>query len=259
VREISHQRTKLIEVAEVPEDKLSILSYGEAGVGKTELIASALEVGNVGVIPLDRKTRRTLAKAAAGRYAATGNKLYFPPEDFIRHAKPMEVAMMDTSAAMAYYTTHKNKIMDAIYTFVERKDIDTIGIDSGTQLWEDIMFSHFGRAQRIMPRDRGPANQDIKDIMNALQEKHVIITHQATEVWKNDKPTGKFEWSGFSRLDYYCNVIVEQTHNEKTNTYGLVVRGCQDMPELIGQEILNDENITFQMLGMTVYPEGEWA
>jgi hypothetical protein len=259
VRETSHQRAKFIEIADVVKDNIAINTYGGAGVGKSELGASAAAVGNVGVIPLDRKTRRTMAKTYAAKYADFGHKIYFPPEDFIRHAKPMEVATMNTDAAIAYYTDHKNKIMDAIYSFVERKDIDIVVIDSGTQLWEDIMFSHFGRAQRIMPRDRGPANQDIKDIMNALQEKHTIITHQASEIWKNDKPTGKFDWAGFSRMDYYCNVTVEQTFDEKTKEYGMTVRLCQDQPELIGQKILTGDDITFQMLGMTVYPEGDWA
>lgn len=257
MREV-HQRAKFVEVQSLVSDKLAIGSYGLAGAGKTKLIASGLSVGNVGVVPLDRKTRRTLAKEYE-KYAHYGNKLYFPPEDFIRHAKPMELSMMKPEESMIYYGKHFAAIQDAAFTLAERKDIAVIGIDSGTQLWEDIMFKHYGRNQRILPRDRGAANQDMRDFLNSLQDKHLIVTHQAAEVWKNDRPTGKFDWAGFSKLDYYCNVIVEHTYDEKAAQYGLTVRLCQDRPDLIGEEILTGEDITFEMLANTIYPEGDWS
>lgn len=251
MKEVVHQRPKFVELTDVSPDKLSIANYGEAGTGKTELIATMPDP--IGVIPLDRKTRRTLARAKE-KY---GKRIFFPEQDFVRHAKPMELAMMKPEEAITYYTRHLNAIKDAIFTFAERKDIQSIAIDSGTQLWEDILFAHFGRAQRIMPRDRGAVNQDMKDILNSLQDKHLMITHQATEVWKNDKPTGKFEWAGFSKLDYYVNVIVEHTY--KAGEFGLTVRLCQDRPDLIGEKILTDEAINFEMLATTIYPDGDWV
>ena len=257
MREV-HQRSKFVELTSGVPDKLAVGSFGHAGSGKTELIASALTLGNVGVVPLDRKTRRTLAKAQE-KYAKYGHKIFFPPEDFIRHMKPMELALLKPEAAMEYYAKHVAKIQDAIFSLAERADIAVIGIDSGTQLWEDIMFKHFGRAQRIMPRDRGPANQDMRDILNSCQDKHLIITHQANEIWRNDKPTGKFDWGGWSKLDYYTNVIVEHTYEERNGKYGLTVRLCQDRPDLIGDEILQGEDITFEMLGSMIYPEQEWS
>jgi hypothetical protein len=257
VRE-THQRAKFVELSAIEPDKLAVGSYGQAGTGKTEFITSALEIGNVGVIPLDRKTRRTLSKSQE-KYSSFGNKIFFPPEDFIRHAKPMELALMNEEAAKKYYSDHIARIEDALFTLAERKDIAVIAIDSGTQLWEDILFKHYGRAQRIMPRDRGPANQDMRDLLNSLQHKHLIITHQATEVWKNDKPSGKFEWSGWSKMDYYVNTIIEHTYDEKKNEYGLTVRLCQDRPDLIGEEIATDENITFATLGNMIYPDGDFA
>lgn len=254
----THQRAKFTELSAAEPDKLALGSFGHAGTGKTQLIGSALTVGNVGVIPLDRKTRRTLSKSL-DTYAAYGHKIFFPPEDFIRHAKPMELALMDEEKAKKYYTDHLARIEDALFTLAENKSIDVIAIDSGTQLWEDILFKHYGRAQRIMPRDRGPANQDMRDILNALQHKHLIITHQAAEVWRNDKPTGKYEWSGWSKMDYYCNTMVEHTYDEKKGEYGLTVRLCQDRPDLIGEQIATDEDITFATLGTMIYPDGDFA
>jgi hypothetical protein len=246
-----HARAQFVEVSEVPSDKLAIGSFGEAGSGKT-LLGTSMPPP-IGVIPLDRKTRRTIARANE----KLGKKIYFPKEDFIRHAKPMEVALMKPEQAMEFYTKHLTAIKDAIFSFAERKDIASVMIDSGTQLWEDIEFAHFGRAQRIMPRDRGPANQEMRDILNALQEKNLLITHQAKEIWRNDKPTGRFEWAGWSKLDYYVNVIIEQTYANKE--FGLTVKMCQDAPELIGEKLLVDDLITFDNLAINIYPEWEAA
>lgn len=248
-----HKRIKFVELQSLTADKLSIGSFGAAGSGKTELIATM--PGPIGVVALDRKTRRTLAKANE-KY---NKKIYFPEDDFVRHGKPMELALMKPEAAMEYYTNHCAKIQDAIYTFAERKDIRSIAIDSGTQLVEDFLFKHFGRSQRIMPRDRGPLNQDMRDVLNSLQDKHVIITHQASEIWRNDKPTGKFDWSGWNKLDYYCNVIVEHKYDEKSGQFSLTIRLCQDRPDLIGETILFDEDITFEMLATTIYPDANWS
>lgn len=251
MKETPHARVQFVEVAEVPSDKLAVASFGEAGTGKTQLITTMPHP--IGVIPLDRKTRRTIAKANE----SSGKKIYFPKEDFIRHAKPMEVALMKPEEAMAYYTKHLTAIKDAIFSFAERKDIVSVAIDSGTQLWEDIEFAHFGRAQRIMPRDRGPANQEMRDILNALQDKHLIITHQAKEIWRNDKPTGKFEWAGWSKLDYYVSVLIEHTGPPADKDFGLTIRQCQDAPELIGEKLLTGDMISFDNLAINIYPEWE--
>jgi hypothetical protein len=238
-------------------EKFSIASYGLAGSGKSRLLATL--PGKVGVVPLDRKTRHTIERAAIELGLSNG-KILFPKEDYIRHQAPMQVAMMEPDKAIEYYRQHVNRIKDAVFTLVERSDIDSIGIDSGTQLWEDILFSHFGRAQRIMPRDRGAANQDIRDILNSCASKFFIITHQAKEIWRNDKPTGKYDWDGFSRIDYYCNCIVEQEFNEQRQEFYLSIRQCQDRPDLMGaagEHCLEGAAISFAMLALQVYPDSD--
>lgn len=267
-----HSRTEFAPLTS-SEDHLAVASFGLAGSGKSRLICTM--PGKVGVVPLDRKTRPTIERAAK-ELGLPLSKFLFPKDDFIRHAQPMMLTLMKpdcekepvldpkrgypTCCAIHYYKWHTNRIKDAVYSLIELPGVDSIAIDTGSQLNEDILYSHYGRAQRIMPRDRGPANQDWKDLFNSLSAKHCLITHQAREVWKNDKPSGKFEWDGFGRVDYYTNIVVEQTGPPTTPHFTLSVRRCQARPDLLGdagKNMLTDDDITFQLLALSVFPDAD--
>jgi len=256
-----HQRTQFIDLTGTTPDKLAIGTFGPAGSGKTRLTVTM--PGKTGVIPLDRKQRRTIENAAAEMKLPKG-KIIFPKDDFVRLAKPMELVMMDQESAMKFYREHVNRIKDAIFTLAERKDVTSISIDPGTQLCEDVLFANYGRDQKIYPRDRGAYNSEMKQILASIQHKHVVIPFESRAIWKNDKPTDKTEWVGWSKLDYNVNVICEQlgpphTAKNPDHDFSLTIRLCQDRPDLIGETILLDENITFEMLATTIYPDGEWG
>lgn len=241
----------IVEFAELTlpaAEFLAIGSYGFAETGKTQFACTMPDP--IGVIPLDRKTRYRLQRANE-KYHKT---LFFPKDDFIRHKDPLLVANMKPEEAMAYYADHVSRIQDAIYTLAGRDDVRSVVIDPGTALYEDMMFKHFGRAYRVRPTDRAPLNADMRDLFNTLQSKHLLITHQATEVWKADKPTGRFEWAGWNKLDYYCNVILEHAFDEKSHDFSVTVRLAQDRPDLIGETILHNEDITFDMLEAVLEP-----
>lgn len=246
-------------------DHISMCNYGEHGTGKTRLIVTAPSKdssGAVGVVPLDSKTRATI-RDARRELSLEHKRFKFPAEDFIRHQQPMALAMMKPEEAIKYYRKHVNKIKDACWTLAEDKQVSTIAIDSGSQLWEDVLYAHYGRSQRILPRDRGPANQEMRDLLNSLQDKHLIVTHRSKEVWRNDKPTGLREPSGYSDMGYYVNVLAEHEHNQKPDRarnwrFSLSVRMCQARAALQGpdgENLLTDDSITFAALAMNIFPD----
>lgn len=250
-----HQRVQFVELNGSTPDKLAIGSFGYASSGKTRLLCTM--PGKIGVVPLDRKTRRTIERVSKELGLKKG-KIVMPKDDYVRLANPMKLAMMDNDSAMQFYREHANRVKDAIFSLAEQKDIDSIGIDSGTQLNEDILFANYGRDQKIYPRDRGLFNSEMKQMLAAIQHKHVLITHEARSVWRNDKPTDKNEWVGWSKLDYNTNLIVEQTGPPDSKEFELTIRLSQDRPDLIGETILRGEDISFEMLAATVYPDGDW-
>lgn len=241
--------------------------FGIQGSGKTRFCATAPDP--IGVVPLDRKTRYSVAKTME----ELGKTVVMPNADFIRHENPLALATMDMPKAMAYYKEHVKRVMDAAFKLNSHKDIRTVVIDTGTQLWEDIMFKNYGRNQRIMPRDRGAANQDMIDFLNAMSGKHLILTHKASEVWAGDgdnsKPTGKYKASGFGHLGYHSTCVIELKKNTLYDTekgsgggkswkYSMDVTDCQGQPELEGpqgKDVLTDESISFANLAMMIYPD----
>lgn len=238
----------------ITAERLAICNFGEHGTGKTRLIATAPDVG---VIPLDRKTRGTIERVR--KEISPNSQIWFPKADYIRHEDPMALAMLPPEESMKYYRKHVNKIKDACWTLADPKHpCRTIAIDSGSQLWEDILFANYGRNQKIMPRDRGSANQEMKDLLNSIQGKHLIVTHRSKEVWKNDKPTGRNDVAGFADIGYYCNVLVEHERNERSGEFSLSARMCQANAGLhgdAGRKMLIDSEITFLGLVMKVYGE----
>lgn len=251
-----HTRTVFEDLRGNSLDKLAIASFGPSGSGKTRMIATM--PGKIGVIPLDRKSKRTIERVAAERNLPKG-KIIFPKDDLVRLGKPMTLMLMDNDGAMKFYRDHVNKVKDAIFTLAEDPTIDSIAIDSGTQLSEDVLFANYGRDQKIMPRDRGTYNSELKQIFVAMQGKQVLVTHEARAIWVNDKPTNKQEPTGWSKLEYNVNMIIEHTGPPDTAEFQLIVRLCQDKPEFIGETILRGEEIDFPSLANIVYPDGDWA
>jgi hypothetical protein len=250
---IEHKRTQFIEPTGTLGDKLCIGSFGPAGSGKTRFILTM--PGKVGVIPLDRKSRRTIERGA-GELGLKKGKIIMPKDDLVRLAKPMALMLMSNDAAQTFYREHINRVKDAIFTLAEDTTVESIAIDTGTQLAEDVLFANYGRDQKIMPRDRGAFNSEMKQILVSIQHKQVIVTHEARAIWINDKPTSKNEWTGWSKLDYNTNIIVEHVGPPDSKDFELWVRLCQDRPEFIGEKILEGEEITFPNLANVLYPEG---
>src|SRR5580765_2956438 len=175
MREITHQRVEFTDIAETVADKLAIAGFGRGGSGKTRFIATM--PGKVGVVPLDRKCRRTL-KRAIEELGIKKGKIVLPKKDLVRLENPMRLAMMNNEAAQLFYREHMNAVKDCVFSLAERSDIDSICIDTGTQLAEDMLFANYGRDQKIMPRDRGTFNSEMKQLLASVQHKHVFLAHE---------------------------------------------------------------------------------
>ena len=251
-----HQRAKFVELTGTSPDQLAIALFGAAGSGKSRLAATM--PGKVGIIPLDRKTRRTIERVAKGLGLPKG-KIVFPADDLVRLGKPMQLMLMDNDAAIRFYREHVNRIKDAVFTLAEDPKIDSIVIDSGTQLAEDVLFANYGRDQKIMPRDRGAFNSEMKQILVSVQHKQFLMTHEARAIWRNDKPTDKNEARGWSNLEYNVNLLLEMIGPPDESEFGVKVRLCQDSPQWIGEKLpLSGEDINFTNIATLIYPDGSW-
>lgn len=237
-------------------DSLAIAVHGLQGAGKSRFACTFPDP--IGYIALDRKARRTVERVSK----ELGKTVVMPVEDFVRVSNPIQLANMKLDVAMAFYRNHVDTVKQAIYKMVPA--VKSIVIDTGSQLFEDMMFAHYGRAQRIMPRDRGELNQEMIDLLNFLSVRNLCIIHKSREIWKNDKPTGKFEIQGFRHIGYHVNVIAELACDDKKepgdDRFVMNVEMCQDNPDIQGpggKKLLTDDNINFQNLAMLIYPDSD--
>lgn len=266
--------TRFVETDGNYQEPLTVATFGAPGVGKSRL--GATMPGKIGAVILDRKGRFSVSKAAQ----EFGKTVLMPAEDFVRASQPMLIATLrplcdkpvkvdiaeDQPACCAthYYRWHVNRIKAAMFELAEI--CDSLFLDTGTQFWEDILFAHFGRAQRIMPIDRGAPNQEMKDFVNAVSHRHLLITHQPKEVWRAEKPTGIFEQAGYPHIGHYVSIMLEQRRVEirdgVNRRYAFIadVKQCQANAALYGDDgkaILEDDSVTFQNLALKVYPNSE--
>lgn len=272
------EEIRFIELTEESADeanKFCVSSFGEEGSGKTHFGGTL--PSPIGVVALDRKTRKTIIKSAK----LHDKKIIIPDIDFIRVNNPMQLAMMaddcgkhkkpefgsemPVCCSSHYYRWHVNRVKQAAFTLVEmpEKKCRSIVIDSGTQFKEDVMFANYGRSQKVIPRDRGAFNQEMIDFMNALSSKHVLITHKAKDVWKNENKTGEQERNGFNQMGYHVNIEIRHWREKKKSKDGsrpfyVDIGQCQANPEIVGDKMaLEDDSINFQQLALLVYPDSD--
>lgn len=203
-----------------PDDKPCISIHGLEGCGKTRFAATAPDP--IGLLALDKKSKRTFAKIAE----ELGITYIANTEPILSDKDAIKLALSDNVEEIkeAYKRVYE-KTLTMGMKFAAHRDIQTIVVDTTSQLFEYIMFSHFGRRNQIKPTSRSAPNQDMIDFINALRAKNVVLIHRSKEIWKNTgkyaangepikEPSGKFEQDGFRGIGGFCTAVVEMTNNK---------------------------------------------
>lgn len=214
-----------------PDDRPCVCVFGpENNVGKTRFgctMADASDGGAVGFIALDKNTKRTVDEYVK----ANGVNIIVPAKSFLTDKQAISIALVDSGTpegkkkVQEVYTEVVKNIFEMGMKLADHPDVYGIAVD-GDQLYDYILFSHFGRKNQIESYMRGPANQDMIDFINALRFKNVCFMNQGAEVWKDtgevDKqgnkkqaPSGKFKPSGFGKIGAYTTAVIELTASRK--------------------------------------------
>lgn len=275
------------------QEPLIVSTFGDEGSGKSKLLGTA--PGDIGVIPMETKTRGSVLKSAA----EFGRKVIMPEKDLIRTGNPMILAMLPAACvteekyktmrpedaakaaerdmeqiskgiqldgpqpdccARHFYRHHINRVKSVAFRMASMDNIRTIGIDTFGQFVEDMLFANYGRTDKIMPLDKKSFNQEVRDFLNAISHKNLILTHHAAQIWENNKPTNKYKpASSFAKIGHYTNVAVRQSRRkvpvEGEPTYTLSVLDCTANVGLIGVDLLHDADITFSNLANAVFED----
>lgn len=265
------------------ETSLVILSFGEDFSGKSSLGATG--PGISAIVPLDRKTRF----AAEKRAKECGGSILMPKQDLVRAGnislragwKSEEMEVDDKKAfeidkvTRVAYRQHINMVKDIVWTLHAKDDVRLIQIDLFEQFWQDLCFAHYGRSSHLVRKlatgkvykDTTEAEKEMVDFVNSISDKHLILTHRTRDEFYNDVRTGRMTWSGNKFLGHLCNIVLEHVKNRKFDPnsndptksfhYGVNVQKClhnTDLEGPDGQLVLTDDDITFGMLALAVFP-----
>lgn len=178
--------------------------------------------GYIGFICLDKNSKRTVEEMKA-RYDLP---VIVNDHDYITDKQAMKLARLDgkeekdLKEILDIYSTAVAKITDDLDRLMTHKDVESVVIDQASQLFDYILFSHFGRKNQIESFSRAAPNQDMIDIINMLRYKNSVLIHKATEVWKDtgekdfkgrpkQTPSGAFKPEGFGKIGGLVTAVIQ--------------------------------------------------
>jgi hypothetical protein len=237
-------------------DKLFVCVFGKPGTGKTRLMATA---PGLGVIPLQRKTRRTVEDVIKDLYP--GRKVWWPKnhEEFYKYQNPMAMAMMEREDSKKFYRDLVNRVKVGCWSLLDLPEVKTIGIDSNYTLYQMIVAAHYGKSGQLGSDKTlwGPPNDEMREFLTSLQPKHLVVTTEAKAAYQGKNALDYDDPAGYKSIGYDANVLVE-THFSVADGFWLDVRMCQDRAALMGeagQHLLSGDMIEFKYLACELRPD----
>lgn len=240
-----------------PSDKPTISVFGEESSGKTRFAATMPDAdgeGAIGLLALDLNCKRTFEKIAKEmkRHVIANKANYISPVDARRMAMLDGEKSDELRQVKTFYGEVYKRLLDDAARLADHERIVSVVLDSNTQFWNWIMFSHFGRRNQVETFQRGAPNDDMNEFISMLNHKNLCLIHRAAEVWKDtgevDKngrkkqaPSGKFKLDGCSKIGYLVTTELELFSKAKAESledkFHVRVRECHTNPLIEGQDL----------------------
>jgi hypothetical protein len=148
-----------------------------------------------------------------------------------------------------------NKWFDAYSAALSHKDVRTVVVDTGTELWELLRLARFGKKAQVLPHEYGPVNDEFRRVLNLAKasDKNVIFTHKLKPLYVNDKRVSGADLAGFGDMRYVVQSNVEVMRNAKSGEFQLRVIDNRIKAELAG-EVYSGIVASFPYFAAETYP-----
>jgi hypothetical protein len=208
-----------------PENRPAICVFGEENVGKSRFGCTAPhEDGLIGWLALDKNS-----KGAVDEYKRVhkANHIMVNAKPLMTNSEAIKVAMEDDpKKTKVTYKEILNRVFELGMAIADHKDVESVVVDDGSQLFDWILFSHFGRRNQIESFMRGAPNNDFIEFVNAMGSKNLVMICRGTDVWadtgevddkgkKKQAPTGKMKPEGFGKIGKFMTAVLELTAARK--------------------------------------------
>ena len=207
-----------------PNTRPAIVVYGQDNTGTTRFGTTApCDEGYIGWLAIDANSKITLEEQKEkNKLPIIVNK-----EPLISHDESMRLAMEDNQEKVKeIYKGVVGRVFDQLVGLARHPDIESIVVDRISQVFDIILFSHFGRRNQIDTFQRGGPNQDMIDLINALRHKNLVLCAKASEIYadtgevitkgprageKKQAGTGKYKPDGFGQIGRFVTAVIELT------------------------------------------------
>jgi len=130
----------------------------------------------------------------------------------------------------------------------------TTVVDTGTEMWELLRLSRFGKLTQVMPHHYGPVNKEMQEAIREgfSHECNVVFTHKKKPEWENyigtdgkekGRKTGKMTRVGFSDMPFLVQMNVECQRidlDEGGSEFQIFIEDCRQNPSLNHTVLPND-------------------
>lgn len=129
----------------------------------------------------------------------------------------------------------------------------TLVADTWADIYDLAAVAEFGDA-KVMPRERGPLNAKLKKILDLTyaHNKNVVLIDRITEIWEDDKPTGRYRRQGFKYTVDKTMVNVTIGYDAEKALFEMRVDSCGHPISLTGQTLKGDK-ATLAYLGSRMF------
>jgi hypothetical protein len=146
--------------------------------------------------------------------------------------------------------------------------------DTGTELYEMLRISEFGKLGEVLPHHYAPVNAKFRDWIRQVldSDSNLLITHKVKEEWANSggvgSKTGRIVRAGFKEVEFDVHVSIRHDRDwgerddpkarpEITSgPFFFQVYDCRQNPDVVGQTFVQPSN-EWMDLAMAVYPESD--
>lgn len=251
VKARSLRDTSFTETDDTVKQRLIIAIDGETGTGKNKLAFSFPDP--IAFLSFDPNYAKTLQEARKSR------------KRILRAAYTLPVIKPDGRNADAIASVAGDlwdKVAVDFMGAVRDPKVQTIIVDTATELFELIKLAIYGKTVQVMQRDLGHAYATYRQFIREVEssDKNLVLIHKMKDEYKQDKSTGNRIRAGYKDTAYSVTteVLMEKCPEEPfPDRYHARIMKCHLRPEIewdgAGNGELLGDMISFEALQAMVW------
>lgn len=135
----------------------------------------------------------------------------------------------------------------------------TVVVDTGSEAWALVRLARLGKLTAILPVQYTAVNAEFRQLTQlalSQQSCNVIFTHKLKDQYKNDKPTGLYERSGFGEIEYDVQTVINASRDYTKAgiaQFSVEIAACRANLAASGTRFTGAD-CTFSKVAQAIYP-----